>query len=308
MPSGCCAGQHCSCQVVTEGRLSVEGSGQPGDPFVFALEADFDSGYNESFDTLATGAGTVADPWMIETRYAASSKLDHLPDVNAPTPSNGQVLSWSSSTSRWVAAAPTVAATGAVQHDSSLSGDGSAGSVLAVVPASDRLVGSFPTGVGLSDAGLLSVVQHFATAAARTAALPTPVINTLTMLDSDPGVVWYWTGSAWSVLPNQTEWVSSGGSFLTLSGGYIPDSPVAVVIIQLTATTDVSGNFDVLSTADLAGRSGVLAVHLQETGTTAWKAMVNPAVTKVTGTAYRMTDGSIMAGVPVTATIQAILY
>jgi hypothetical protein len=64
----------------------------------------------------------------------------------------------------------------------------------------------------------------------------------------------------------------------------------------------------VLTAADLTGRSGVLAVNIQEVGSVGWKAMANPAVTKVTGTAYRITDGSLMAGTPVTAVVQAILY
>jgi hypothetical protein len=160
----------------------------------------------------------------------------------------------------------------------------------------------------LTDQGLASVVRHFPTAAARAAALPTPMVNSLTILDDDPGILWYWTGSAWSLLPNQTEWVSVGGQFLSLSGSYVDNAPVAVMTIQLSTTTDVLGNFDVLTAADLTGRSGVLAVNIQEVGSVGWKAMANPAVTKVTGTAYRITDGSLMAGTPVTAVVQAILY
>lgn len=308
MPTGCCGHASCSCQIVTGGRLSVEGSGQPGDPFVIDLEADFDSGSNATFDTIASGIGSAADPWVIETQYALTAKLDHLPDVNVPAPTNAQVLSWDAPTSKWVAAAPTTAPVGAVLHDTSLTGDGSAGSPMAVVPSTSRLLGSFPSGVGLSDLGLASVVQHYADAAARTAALPSPTINMLTMLDSSPGVVWYWTGSKWSLLPNQTTWVATGGSFLELSGPYQDGAPVTVLVKQLSITTDASGLFSVLDAADLLGKSGVLSPSVQETGAIAWKAMLHAAGSTVTATAYRMTDGSVMAATPLTGTVQAILY
>ena len=121
-------------------------------------------------------------------------------------------------------------------------------------------------------------------------------------------MVWYWTGSAWSLLPNQTEWVSVGGQFMTISGSYVEDAPVTVLMIQVNVTTDVLGVFEVLTAADLAGMSGVLALNIQETGPVAWKAMANPGTGKVLGTAYRMTDGSLMAGSPVTAVVQAIMY
>jgi hypothetical protein len=40
-------------------------------------------------------------------------------------------------------------------------------------------------------------VARFASAAARTAAIASPVLNQLTMLDSRPGFTQYWNGSAW---------------------------------------------------------------------------------------------------------------
>lgn len=43
-------------------------------------------------------------------------------------------------------------------------------------------------------------VARFANAAARTAGLASPALNQLTMLDSNPGVVDYWTGSVWTAV------------------------------------------------------------------------------------------------------------
>ena len=308
MPAGCCHGASCSCVIVAEGRLNVEGSGQPNDPFLMDIEAEFEPVSNVSFDTLVTGDGTVADPWLVETQYADTSKLDHIPDVNAPTPTNGQVLSWNSTTQRWVPAAPTVAPTGAVQHDDSLSGDGSVGTPLLVVPNAARLLGSSASGVGLSDAGMVSVVQHFVDSAARAAAIPTPVVNQLTMLDSNPGIVDYWTGAAWEVQENQNSWAVIGGEFMELSGPYSAGLRLTVLVAQVATTTDASGIFDVLTAADLAGMSGVLSVSFQETGTVGWKAVVYPSSGEVLGKAYWMTDGSVVAGSPITGTVLAVLY
>lgn len=48
------------------------------------------------------------------------------------------------------------------------------------------------------------LVLRFPDAAARTAALPSPTLNQLTVLDSSPGTVTYWSGTAWlAVQPAQ---------------------------------------------------------------------------------------------------------
>jgi hypothetical protein len=309
MPTGCCGGATCSCKLAVEGDgpLAISGSGQPNDPFIFDMHVERASTHNITFDTIAGGDGTDTDPWTVETMFAPTAKLDHIPDVNAPGPTNGQVLAWNSSTSRWVAQAPTVAPTGAVSHDTSLAGDGSPATPLGVAPITARLLGTFATGLGLTDLGMTSVVQHFANAAGRTAAITVPVLNMLTMLDTNPGVVEYWTGSKWSVLPNQTTWTAVD-EFMQLSGDYTPGLPITVSIIQLNTTSDSLGVIDVLSAADLLGKSGVLAVNVQESGAIGWKAMVYPNVDRVSATAFRLTDGTPMAGQPLTATIQAVLY
>jgi len=53
-----------------------------------------------SFDELAAGSSIAA--------------LDDIPDVNAPSPSDGDVLTWDSTPGEWVAAAPT--GTGSPRH------------------------------------------------------------------------------------------------------------------------------------------------------------------------------------------------
>jgi hypothetical protein len=307
MPSGCCGGSTCACQIIGEGGVTIEGSGQPSDPFIIDADTYHTDSSNGVFVAVAMGTGTVADPYAMDVSYAPTAKLDDIPNVDTPGPANGQVLTWDSASSTWVAAPPAIAPVGAISHDASLLGDGSALTPLGVVPHQARYIGVTAAGVGLNDNGMVAVVHHFSNAAGRTASIPVPVTNMLSMLETAPGVIEWWNGTVWTVLPNQTGWVVED-AFLELSGPYAAGLPVTVMIVQVDTTTDANGVFDLLDLVDLAGRSGVLTVSLSETGAVAWKAMIFANVNKVSATAYRLTDGSIMAGTPVTATVQAITY
>jgi len=307
MAKGCCGGSTCACQIIGHGAADVSGSGTPSDPLIIDVDIAFTSSQNKTFTTLVTGDGSTADPYSPVVSFTSTAELDDFPDVQAANPVNGQVLAWDSALSAWVAQAATVAPAGAVLHDTSLTGDGSAGLPLGLLPEPNRLVGTFATGVGLTDQGMVSVTQHFVDAAARTAALPTPGLNQLTILDTEPGIIWYWTGAVWSLLPNQTGW-EAVDAMLELSGPWSDGLQPTVMVFQLTMTTDAFGAFDILGTPELAGRSGVLAAQFTEHGSSPWKAMVNAVSNKIVGTAYRLTDGTVMAGTPVSGTVQAILY
>lgn len=306
----CCGqtGGGCGCQIIGHGAVDVSGSGQPSDPFILDVDLYLGSSANKTFNTIISGDGSSATPYTPVVTFADTAQLDDIPDVLAPNPANGQVLAWNSAQGKWVAAPPTTAPAGAVLHDTSLNGDGSATTPLAVLNEPTRLLGTFPAGIGLTDLGMASVVQHFADETSRAAAIPTPFLNQMTMLDTELGVIHYWTGSAWSLLPNQTSWEVPGGSMLELSGAYSDGLPVTVMVVQVNATTDALGNFDIFGTTELTGRSGVLTAQFSEHGVTPWKAMLNAVSNKIVGTAYRISDGSVMAGTPVTGSAQAILY
>lgn len=309
MAKGCCGSTGgCSCQIIAQGILEVSGSGSPSDPFILDADVDFTSSQNKTFTTLMTGDGSNATPYSPVVTFSGTAQLDDVPDVQAPNPTNGQVLGWSDALSAWVAQAASVAPAGAVLHDTSMTGDGSAGAPLAMVEHPTRLVGTFPQGVGLTDAGMAATVQHFVDDAARAAAVTAPWLNQMTTLDTEPGVLYYWTGSAWSLLPNQTGWEVPNGALLELSGPYSDGLPVTVMAVQVNATTDSFGNFDIFGTTELAGRSGVVTALFTEQGSYPWKTMINVVSNKIVGTAYRMSDGSLMAGTPVIGTAQAILY
>jgi hypothetical protein len=308
MAKGCCGGSGCACKISGSGKVSVSGSGSADDPFVIDTDISIVGGHNQTFDTTIAGNGNNDDPWIISTTFAPTARLDDLPDVNTPVPTNGYVLAWSAATQKWVPQAPTTAAAGAVTHDNSMSGDGSVGLPLAVAPVTARYIATFTGGVGINDAGLLSMVRHFASAADRTAGIPIPAINQLTMLDTNPGIVWYWTGSIWAAVPTQTQWAALNGQFMMLSGPYTAGLPITIMTSQIATTTDSQGVFDVLLATDLTARSGILGIWFQETGAQAWSAVLYPNVDHVSATGYRLTDGSVLAGTPITGTATAVLY
>src|SRR5262245_24935935 len=130
---GCCQGATCACVIKTGGNSTVTGSGTANDPFVITSTVELNVVDNATFDLTLVGDGSDTAPYVLSVNYAATAKLDHLPDVDAPNPTNGQVLAWNNSLQKWAPAAPTTAASGSVTHDNSLTGDGSAGTPLAVL-------------------------------------------------------------------------------------------------------------------------------------------------------------------------------
>lgn len=310
MPSCCGSGSSCSCKISAGAGIEVSGSGTAVDPFVLSASVGFTVQDNPQFDLTMTGTGTATDPYTLEVQYAATSKLDDIPDVNATGATNGQVLAWNAATSQWVAQNPTTAPTGAVSHDTSLSGDGSVGTPLTVVVDATRFMGKTASGVGLTDPGVNSLVRHFTDSTARAAASPAPALNTLSMLDIDPGRLAYWDGSQWAPLPASFDiaYAGAGTEFLALSGPY-GGTRRTHYIKQFSGTTDASGNVDVLDAAvDLLGRGGVLSVMFQETGDLAFKAVLYPNVDRVSAHIYRISDGSPYAAQAFTGMVEAWLY
>lgn len=316
MPN-CCQGATCACKVsaLAGGHITITGSGSAADPFVFAADVALAVSDNAQFDLTLSGTGTVADPWIIGMGYATTAKLSNIPDVNAPTPTNGQVLGFDTATSKWTAQPPTTAPVGAVLHTPSLTGDGSAGAPLAVVPDAARLLAVSTAGVGLSDGGMAAVVQHFATASARTAMTPAPVLNSLSMLDTVPGRVDYWTGSAWTPVLGTVTQEPLSPAIMPLSGPYVAGMPLSHVMKHLNTTTDANGVFVVLDTTDLAGRAGVIQASVQgllTTGSARYVYVLTPGLGVFAGMllaeVYFAQDGSPAVSAPVNVTVDAYCY
>lgn len=78
-------------------------------------------------------------------------------------------------------------------------------------------------------------VARFANAGTRTLAIPAPVLNQLSVLDSSPGIVQYWTGSAWANLVPPIPVVPPAAPWPLPAGHYIQSGNIVV-------TTDVFGS------------------------------------------------------------------
>ena len=310
MPSCCGSGSSCSCKISAGPGIEVTGSGTAVDPFVLSAAIAFEAVDNAQFDVTLTGTGETGNPYSLSVAYAATSKLDDIPDVNASAPTNGQVLSWNAATSTWVPAPPTTAPTGAVSHDQSLSGDGSAGAPLQVVPYAARFLALFAAnGIGISDAGVNQLVRHFIDSTARAAASPAPVLNTLSMLDSDPGRITWWDGVQWAPLAPSFDSAYTGTTteFLALSGSYA-GTRLTHLVKQFSGTTDASGNVDILDLGDLTGRAGVLTCQFQETGALPFKVVLFPNTDRVSGHVFNLVNGTPYASQAFTGIVDSWVY
>lgn len=310
MPTGCCGGGVAT-KINAGSKVTVTGTGTAQDPFVIGADVGLAVTDNTTFDLTLSGSGTVAAPWNLSVAFASTAKLDDLPDVNAAAPTNAQVLGWDSATSKWTARAPTTAASGSITHGNGLTGDGSGGSPLNLVTDPARFGVVVAAGWGLSDAGINSIVRRFTDATARSTATPAPVLDSLSMLDSVPGRVQYWDGTAWNDLLGSRDQVVIGGEFLSLSGSYTTQR-LTEVIKNLSLVTDSSGFFDVLTPGDLSGHIGVLTVRLMEvmgtSGGVPWKAVLWPNTDRISGTAYRLDDGTAYASQALSGLVTALLY
>lgn len=314
MPN-CCGGASCSCVIQGGSGITVTGAGTTASPFILDAHQVFNAVDNKTFDLSITGSGTTIDPWTVQVTWAATAQLDDFPDVQAPTPTNGQVLGWDNTLQKWTPRAPTTAAAGAVLHDTSLTGDGSSGAPLAVQTESGRRVQSAAAGIGLNDLGMRELVRHFTDPldlANYTG--PTPIVNSLAVLDSAPGLVWFWDGSGWDMILGSVDRVVTGPALLEMSGPYTDTRMTQILKRIETVTTDADGLFPILTSDDLAGRGGVISVVFQPTSDTRFAVQVLPSVDHIDGVAWvgGTTDGTPgttpLALTDVEGTIEAWVY
>lgn len=305
--AGCC-GSSCLCRLTAgedalgHSPIVVTGTGTTTDPFVIdLLGIDVD-------DTTDLDLTMTFDPtrgYVISGTFGAASKLDDLGDVNASAPTNGQVLAWNTGTGRWQAAAPTTAASGSVQRDTSLSGDGSIGTPLQVAFATGKGIEN-TTGIGLTNAIFQQLVRSFTNATDRTTTDPTPDLNALSMLDSAPGLIDVWDGTQWTPLLvigtiNATE-------YLALSGSYDGRS-TNLNIIQIALTTGADGSFIAYPASALTTAAGVLSCTVQAVGPTPFVVVLDPSdPTQVAAFAYAVDGSGPLVTQNIAATVTALTY
>lgn len=298
----------CACKVEGGRGVTITGTGTAQDPFVIASDRALDVEDTPTFNLVLTGNGTLQSPWLLHVEYAPTAQLTDLPDVDAPAPTNGQVLTWDEGLAQWVPAAAVTAPPGAVTTDTSLDGDGSVDAPLGVVADDARYLIVTADGVGLTDTGINRLVRPYADAASRAADPIAPLPNAISILDNVPGRLDYWNEetSEWRPISNGIG-LDVTGEFLQLSGPYNA-GPVTTRLEQISATTDANGEFEVLSAADLSTYAGVLTVHLQPVGTVPWIPLVRAEADRVVGKAYRLDDGTPYVGFILNATLTAMLY
>lgn len=310
MPRCCGQAGTCACKVTGGRHVQVGGTGTAQDPFTIDALTSINVSADEQFLFALTGEGTLSDPYVLHVGYAAGASLDGLPDVNAPAPTNGYVLAWDEASGTWVPAPPTTAAAGGTSTGNGIEGDGSAGAPLEVTADNVRFIQVGTNGVGLTDAGINSLIRAFPDDAARAVADPPPVAGTLSVLADNPSRIDYYTGAEWLPIDNGVTLDIVPGQMLALSGPYVENAPVSQRVQQLDVTTDALGDFEVLGTDDLLDYAGVLSVHVQEMGEVGWKATVRPDDVNgvVMGRAFRLDDGTAYDGMTLQAMVTAWLY
>jgi len=288
-------------------NITVNGIGSLAEPFVISTDLAMVGVDSDSFNVDVTGAGTVISPWNITVEYTPEASLNDIPDVLADAPTNGQVLSWDSSLQRWKPVAPTTASTGAVSHNSSLSGDGSVGNPLQVVPDAARHLQNSGTGVGLTDDAINRLNRRFTDDTARNSASPAPVLNTISTVNTRPGQVDYWNGSVWLPIVDSIDFDGSGHELMQLSGAYT-NSPLTMVVRKFSGATDVNGLLVVMNTALLTGRAGVLTANVVPLGAVGYSTVLTPSGGQLLITARRLDDGALMASQVIEGQITAYVY
>jgi hypothetical protein len=308
---GCGTGS-CACKIEAGSRSTVTGTGSAQDPYVVSSDILLSVADSATFDLILEGDGTVANPWVLRIAYASTARLNDHPEVRAEFPTDGQALLWNDTTHLWEAGPVPTASPGLLLTDNqSLDGDGSAGDRFRVLPNNSRYIEVTLDGVGLTDDGLNRMVRVYPDAATRASDPVTPDLNTISLLNDDPGRIDFWDGAEWTSISNGIRLDIQPGQFLSLSGPYAGGGVVQYVA-QLSVSTDVDGSFEVIPAADLATYGGVLSVQVAcaqpLAGGVPWMARLIPDTDRILGYAYRIDTGALYAGVPLTGIVTALLY
>lgn len=303
-----CGGAGCSCKVSAGPRITVTGIGSASDPFVIEADVNLTVGDSDVIDLSIAGGGTALSPWVLTAGFASTAQLGDIPDVAAVGVTNGQVLGWNSSLNKWTPRAPTTAAAGSVQHDTSMSGDGSAGSPLQIVEDPNGGLTTAASGLGLTSGYKNQLVRQFATDAARNTASPAPVVNSLSSVASRPGQVDYWTGSQWERVKSQFDVDADGQQLLNLSGGYVEGLPVTMVVRNFSGLTASDGTLTVLANTLLTGKAGVLSASVSVTGAQSYMPIVAAGSNYIYITARRLDTGAVLASQNISGQVTAYVY
>jgi hypothetical protein len=290
--------------------MTVTGSGTPADPFVLtATSGAMMVQDTPTINMTMTGTGTSADPFTISA--AATVRMTNLLDLDTTNTTVGYVVARQAG-GTFAMVPPTTAPAGAISHDSSLTGDGSSGNQLKVVPDTELAVSG--TGVALNATTRHLLVRQFADAPTRgSAANPAPLLNDLSTISSVPGVVSWYDGTAWHPLNVVTKQTASGQLF-AITGPYTAEAPVQGITKLVTGTTDGNGQIVLLSATDLTSANGVLDCQVVAVNSASPGLIVNISTTtgpnpnQVVATVYQAGIGTPATSLAVTLSVAARLY
>ena len=191
-----CGGSGCDCKIIGGGGVTVTGAGTPTNPYIIT------SGANTlivtdtaTLDLTLLGSGTTGDPYTLSGVVAPIS-MAQLSNVAAAAPTSGQVLIWNSGTSKWTPGPAATATPGLITVGNGLSGDGSAGNALNFKPSPGGRLMNTASGADLTVDAAARLNNSFASAAARTSAIPSPAAG-MSGFRVDAGVPEMFDGTTW---------------------------------------------------------------------------------------------------------------
>lgn len=320
--SRCCSNKSCACVIAQqndpEGNPSVlvTGTGTTQDPYRVKF------GGFAADDSTSLDMNVVFDPtrgYVLTATFAGSSKLDMLGDVQAGSPSNGQVLAWNTSLGAWVPVAPTTAAAGTVHTDTSLTGDGSVGTPLSVLTVAGGGIDDLGSGLTLVSTIVNQLVRVFTDDTARATASPAVTANTFSVLNSDIGRLQFWSGTAWVDLALFAKQDAAlGADLLQLSGPGTDDARYIFYTDVVDTSTDVDGLVVLISASDLTamGAAGIKSLQYTPMVTASDGSTGAPHVmqldftdtTQAGGVAYALDGTGPLPSSAILGSITAVLY
>lgn len=244
-----CAGTTCSCVIKGDG---VTGAGSVNNPYIITAGVVLHANSTATINHTLLGDGSPSNPWTLTS--VATLELGDLTDVDASVTTLGYVPARQADGS-FAMVPPSTAPVGAISAGNSIEGDGSGGDPLDVRLAS-------LSGLVIL-AGGLALDPHTVAAEADLdpdfGALPVGSI----VSDTDGSGVWVKTASGWSVIHEDTGFVTTVSGNITAQSGWQIDAIKlrrrnGIVHCQITITTLVSrttsasnGNMGNLDTATL---------------------------------------------------------
>jgi hypothetical protein len=290
--------------------MTVSGSGTASDPFVLTSTSGLLTVQDTTTVNLTlSGSGTAASPYLVSAD--ATVRMTQLVDVDTSNTTVGYVVA--RQTGGTFAMVPsTTAPAGAINHDTSLSGDGSAGNQLKVVPDTELAVSS--TGVALNATTRHLLVRQFADSPTRAAATnPAPLLNDLSSISAAPGVLSWYDGTAWHPVNSMTKRTATGQLF-AITGPYVAEAPIQGLTKLVTGTTDGNGQIVLLTSTDLATANGVLDCQAAAVNSATPGQVVNLSTTtspnpnQVVATVFHADTGAPWTSLVVTLSVAARLY